>query len=1042
MMPPGRQPSPDPAWLATWPEEYWDVLRALAGSLDYSGLQIRQTLSGRGGAQTYLVQPSGDSLPNRIIVKLGSEEVLKGDEAGTKLASTLLGHAHHGIKTVTDHGRTGIAMVLVGDGEGIHFDEFYERSSTADITRLIERLFGRALRRPEHAPRRTDESVFSMTLFDVEVARGLRHCKDEVPGFGAWWRHARDVYRQGSYTLLSHGDLHSGNILVTVDGVPQVIDFGTLRPSHHIMRDPAKFEREIRLLLLRQLPRLDPNALEDALAGVSSASDPRVIKAVEAIHAIRRVAEMLPPIAGDWKFEYKAALLAQFLFAVANQNLLEDVRRTMLAWAIGTRAQLERMMPSLALSDDDVLNERREFLLSRLAYAWFRLDQLPSGGWGRSLAGWMEEIWRGDDDRILRNPEMRTRGGTDYTAYAFHHYHRLLRRYLTAPLARHVLQANGVATAVRQNIAARIGYRGGIGVELVGRAEGPAVRIRHTLMGLLTFLLYGESMEWAIQAVEQVKENVQYLNQHLRDWRKDDSFLFGMYASAVKVIELLEATETTLDLSPDLRRELVMKLIAATSEMEAELNNVPVYHPVPELVPSPRNCAPFFPPYGSFWRMEVAGLLMYLPLLMTEDGTAFHDRVARLKRRCVFCLRELLGIISPRYDATNPLASLIPFHLEGQARRDWGISAQFAAILDLAAVQRALIESGLSPSELSSKRDSLRTALRETFDGYHRHREAFTFATPVAFAHYLHLVSPELFSVEEIEALDHSVDNVLHAGVTEQGLNGLIEHCLGLASLETTPPETTLAPVRDLFLDGLESGEYTPDGRICPESRWRERIRQVCDTTTVTFYDGHGGVAYAKRYADEPDGLHLLKRAFDIGGWATGGGLTAMDLGCGPGQYALQLKDKGFAVTLVDRSKEMLSRAAAAIGVPTPAPIDIYRLDDAFPAPASDQRFDLIWACAILVHVPRFESLRVLRTLHRLLKADGVLFVNFKIGDHSLVSHDGRFFEYYRHERAAERLLEAAGFELEEVNRRKNRRNMYGDPKQISWANLYCRKST
>jgi SAM-dependent methyltransferase len=416
--------------------------------------------------------------------------------------------------------------------------------------------------------------------------------------------------------------------------------------------------------------------------------------------------------------------------------------------------------------------------------------------------------------------------------------------------------------------------------------------------------------------------------------------------------------------------------------------------------------------------------------------------VTKLKKRCVFCLRELLGFISSRYDATNPLASLIPFHLEGHARRDWGISAQFAAILDLPAVQRALIESGLSQSELSSKRDSLRTALRETFDGYHRHREAFTFATPVAFAHYLHLVSPELFSVEEIEALDRSIDNLLHAGVTEQGLNDLVGQCLGLASLTTTPTETTLAPVRDLFLDGLESGEYTPDSRICQDSRWRERIRQVCDTTTITFYDGHGGIAYAKRYADEPDGLHLLKRAFDIGGWATGNGLAAMDLGCGPGQYALQLKDKGFAVTLVDRSKEMLSRAAAAIGVPTPAPIDIYRLDDAFPAPVSDQRFDLIWACAILVHVPRFESLRVLRTLHRLLKADGVLFVNFKIGDHSLVSHDGRFFEYYRHERAAERLLEAAGFELEEVNRRKNRRNMYGDPKQISWANLYCRKST
>src|SRR5262249_28673381 len=91
-LPPGAQ------WLKSWAEEYWDVLNTLAVKLQFTGLEKSRKLTGMGGAETHLAQPTGTSLPNPIVVKLGPEATLQGDIEGSMLASTRFRRANYPIE--------------------------------------------------------------------------------------------------------------------------------------------------------------------------------------------------------------------------------------------------------------------------------------------------------------------------------------------------------------------------------------------------------------------------------------------------------------------------------------------------------------------------------------------------------------------------------------------------------------------------------------------------------------------------------------------------------------------------------------------------------------------------------------------------------------------------------------------------------------------------------------------------------------------------------------------------------------------------------
>ena len=101
----------------------------------------------------------------------------------------------------------------------------------------------------------------------------------------------------------------------------------------------------------------------------------------------------------------------------------------------------------------------------------------------------------------------------------------------------------------------------------------------------------------------------------------------------------------------------------------------------------------------------------------------------------------------------------------------------------------------------------------------------------------------------------------------------------------------------------------------------------------------------------------------------------ACDMGCGPGQIARYLHERGVRMSGIDFSPEMISRA----GTLTPR-ID-FRQGDMLALNVPDQTWAGITAFYSLIHIARTDLPLALRELQRTLKPGGILLIAFHIGD-------------------------------------------------------------
>jgi SAM-dependent methyltransferase len=122
---------------------------------------------------------------------------------------------------------------------------------------------------------------------------------------------------------------------------------------------------------------------------------------------------------------------------------------------------------------------------------------------------------------------------------------------------------------------------------------------------------------------------------------------------------------------------------------------------------------------------------------------------------------------------------------------------------------------------------------------------------------------------------------------------------------------------------------------------------------------------YARFLAHVPSGGHIL------------------DAGCGSGRDALAFWRLGYDVTAFEASPALALLASEHCGLP----VEFRRFQEI----DWEDRFDGIWACASLLHVPMAELPEVLRRLGRALEPDGVLYASFKYGVGER-EHGGRRF--------------------------------------------------
>lgn len=112
-------------------------------------------------------------------------------------------------------------------------------------------------------------------------------------------------------------------------------------------------------------------------------------------------------------------------------------------------------------------------------------------------------------------------------------------------------------------------------------------------------------------------------------------------------------------------------------------------------------------------------------------------------------------------------------------------------------------------------------------------------------------------------------------------------------------------------------------------------------------------------------------------------GALILDLGCGSGRDSRYFLSKGYAVEAVDGSEEMVRIARQVTGLPVKQML-FSELDET-------DRYDGIFACASLLHVPSEKLPDIIRRVIKALKNNGIFYVSFKYGDQEGY-RNGRYF--------------------------------------------------
>jgi 2-polyprenyl-3-methyl-5-hydroxy-6-metoxy-1,4-benzoquinol methylase len=108
-----------------------------------------------------------------------------------------------------------------------------------------------------------------------------------------------------------------------------------------------------------------------------------------------------------------------------------------------------------------------------------------------------------------------------------------------------------------------------------------------------------------------------------------------------------------------------------------------------------------------------------------------------------------------------------------------------------------------------------------------------------------------------------------------------------------------------------------------------------------------------------------------------------LDAGCGSARDAAYFKNQGFTVSAFDASPALAKLASNYLQ----QPVEIKTFQEL----ECINKYDGIWCCASLLHVPKAELPQVFLKLQNALKPDGVLYVSFKYGTQERV-HNGREF--------------------------------------------------
>ena len=157
-------------------------------------------------------------------------------------------------------------------------------------------------------------------------------------------------------------------------------------------------------------------------------------------------------------------------------------------------------------------------------------------------------------------------------------------------------------------------------------------------------------------------------------------------------------------------------------------------------------------------------------------------------------------------------------------------------------------------------------------------------------------------------------------------------------------------------------------------------------------------------------------------------GARILDFGCGSGRDVLEFLKWGYQVDATDGSEEMCRAAAELTGL-TVRQMLFQELDE-------KEKYDGIWACSSILHLPKPELRDVLEKMTAALKMNGIIYTSFKYGAFE-GERNGRYFTNFTEEAFAEFIKGMAGLTVEKMWITDDVRPGRGEEK---WLNMILRK--
>ena len=158
-------------------------------------------------------------------------------------------------------------------------------------------------------------------------------------------------------------------------------------------------------------------------------------------------------------------------------------------------------------------------------------------------------------------------------------------------------------------------------------------------------------------------------------------------------------------------------------------------------------------------------------------------------------------------------------------------------------------------------------------------------------------------------------------------------------------------------------------------------------------------------------------------------GASILDFGCGSGRDTKYFLEHGMHVEATDGSEELCRIASDYAGIPVKQML--------FQELKKTEKYDGIWACSSILHLPKQELKAVLMKMVDALKKQGIIYTSFKYGEFE-GERNGRYFTDFTEDAFRDFVADIAEIQIEEVW-------ITGDVRQgrneEKWLNLIMRKN-